>query len=115
MNALGLVEIELKTESTSDVSGLVDICRKAENEQDEKLQAEISKKMTKTQDPHEGTMWNCTDCGKRMKKKDKLELHVETHIEGFTHACVYCGKIHKTRGALKTHISLSHRDSKLLF
>ena len=79
------------------------------------MRAEIFKKMTKTQDPHEGTMWTCTDCGKKMKKKDKLELHVETHIEGFTHACVYCGKIHKTRGALKTHISLSHRDSKSLF
>ena len=52
---------------------------------------------------------------KKMKKKDKLELHIETHIEGFTHACVYCGKIHKTRGALKTPTSLSHRDSKLLF
>ena len=60
-------------------------------------------------------MLNCTDCGKNKKKKDKIELHVETHIERFTHACVYCGKIHKTRGALTMHVNLCHRDSKLMF
>ena len=37
----------------------------------------------------------------RFLKKDKLEHHVKTYIEGSTHAC---GKIHKTRGAVKRRI-----------
>ena len=30
----------------------------------------ILKKMTKTQDPHEETMWNCSNCEYKKKKKD---------------------------------------------
>ena len=34
---------------------------------------------------------------KKIKKKDKQELHIETHIQGFPHACIYCGKIDKNK------------------
>ena len=42
-NALAMVENELKTDSTSDVSRLVGIYRRAENEHGDKLRAVISK------------------------------------------------------------------------
>ena len=67
--------------------------------------------MEKIKDSEDGTMWRCTECGKLLKKKDKLELHVETHIEGFFHSCSYCDKIHKTRTALKMHIITIHKGA----
>jgi len=79
---------------------------------EDNLRTEILNRMEKVQDTEEGLLWKCTECGKMLKKKDKLELHVETHLEGFTHRCVHCDKIHKTRGALKVHISIYHRGDK---
>ena len=58
----------------------------------------------------EWPMWKCTECGKQFKPKvkSKLEYHVETHLEGFTHTCEQCNKVHKTRYPLQQHISLCH-------
>ena len=82
----------------------------SEKEQLELLRAEISKRMEKV-DTEEGLMWKCTECGKRFKPrlKRKLEYHVETHLEGFTHTCSLCDKVHKTRYALQQHLSLHHK------
>ena len=79
------------------------------DEQDEKLCTEIAKRIKQINDSDEGKMWECTECGRQMKKKYKMEFHIETHLEGFTHICVHCDKIHKTRGALRAHISITHR------
>ena len=76
----------------------------------EKLRAEISIRMKKVEDTNLGSMWECTECGKLMKKKEKIELHIETHLEGFTNACGLCDKSHKTRRALQRHISISHSE-----
>ena len=83
-----------------------------ETEQIKTLRSEIFNRMEKLHDAEEGTMWKCTECGKILKKKYKLEMHVESHLEGFTHRCVHCDTIHKTRGALRLHISSSHRGEK---
>ena len=74
------------------------------DEQDEKLCTEIAKRIKQINYRDEGKMWECTEFGRQMKKKYKMEFHIETHI-----ACVHCNKIHKTRGALRAHISISHR------
>ena len=76
----------------------------------EMLRAEISKRMNKFEDTNLGSMWECTECGKQMKKKDKVELHIETHLEGLTNACGLCDKSHKTRRAVQRHISISHSE-----
>jgi len=81
----------------------------AEKLQNENLRSDISKRMTKFEDVEQGTMWKCTQCEKTLKKKNKLECHVETHLEGFTHTCAHCGKVHKTRVALKVHIHTHHK------
>ena len=81
-----------------------------EKEQLEVLRTEISKRMEKV-NTEEGPMWKCTECGKQFKPKvkSKLEYHVETHLEGFTHTCSQCDKVHKTRYALQQHINLRHK------
>jgi len=81
----------------------------AEKLQNENLRSEILKRMKKFDDDEQGTMWKCTECDKVLKKKTKLEGHVETHLEGFTHTCVQCGKVHKTRAALKIHVYSHHK------
>jgi hypothetical protein len=82
----------------------------SEKEQLEILRTEISKRMEKV-NTEEGPMWKCTECGKQFnpKVKTKLEYHVETHLEGFTHTCGQCDKVHKTRYALQQHTSLRHK------
>ena len=82
------------------------------NEVQEQFHIEISKKMEKVEDSENGLMWKCTECTKMFKKKDKMQLHVETHLEGFSHNCFHCDKAYKTRGVLYTHMSKRHRGVK---
>merc|ERR1712179_147599 len=78
----------------------------------DQLKAELSKKMEKIKDEKGMTTWKCKECGKMMKNKNKLELHVEIHLQGFSHTCPHCGKSHKNRGSLKAHKSVIHRNTK---
>ena len=85
-----------------------------EKEQDGKLRLEILKLMEKISEPTIGKMWKCKKCGKIVKRKFKLERHVETHLktQGFVHACLHCDKSHKTRGSLERHIFTAHKGVK---
>ena len=78
----------------------------------DQLLSEISKKMEKMKDDEGMTMWKCTECGKMLKNKRKLQMHVEIHLEGYSHTCSHCGRVHKTRGSLQAHISVVHRGTK---
>merc|ERR1712179_409542 len=71
-----------------------------------KLLAELSKKVEKIKDEEGISMWKCKDCGKILKSKGKLQMHVEIHLEGFSHICSHCGKSHKTRNSLQAHRSV---------
>jgi len=51
-------------------------------EQLQKLRDEISQKLMKVEDQSEGPLWQCIECDKQLKKKDKMESHIETHLEG---------------------------------
>merc|ERR1712086_326538 len=78
----------------------------------EQLILEISERIEKVTDDAGESMWKCKECGKMLKKKQKLNMHVEIHLEGFSHACVHCDKVHKTRGALSAHMSIVHKGNK---
>ena len=78
----------------------------------DQLLSEISQKIERTKDEEGMTMWKCTECGKLMKSKGKLEMHVEIHLEGFSHYCPQCGRSHKTRNSLQAHVSMVHRANK---
>merc|ERR1712179_753866 len=95
------VTLDIKTEKdNTDVKNL------------DQLKAELSEKMEKIKDEEGMTTWKCKECGKMMKNKNKLELHVEIHLQGFSHTCPHCGKSHKNRGSLKAHKSVIHRNTK---
>ena len=70
---------------------------------DNGLQMEINKILTKRQDENKGTVHVCTVCDKEGKSKEKIRLHIETHLEGFSHKCNYCDVVKKTRGSLSFH------------
>ena len=78
----------------------------------EQLKSEILKRIEKVQNEKGVFVWKCTVCGKTNKKKDKVQIHVEIHLEGFSHVCVYCTKVHKTRMALAVHMSSYHKGLK---
>jgi len=83
-----------------------------ENEGDEmmtKLLHEISQKMEKVDSESRGKVWRCKECGKVSNKKLKLGMHIETHIEGFSHTCKFCNKIYQTRNSLQTHKYQAHK------
>jgi len=83
-----------------------------ESKDKEQLILEISERIERVTDEAGESMWKCTECGKMLKKKNKLQMHVEIHLEGFSHACVHCEKVHKTRGALSAHMSIVHKGNK---
>ena len=78
----------------------------------DQLLSEISKKMEKTKDEKGLTMWKCKECGKTLKIKKNLEMHVEIHLKGYSHKCSHCGRVHTTRGSLQSHMSIVHRSTK---
>jgi len=80
-------------------------------DQEAELKAEISKRIEQVI-CEEGKLWKCTECGKISKRKDNLGLHVETHLEGFSHTCIICDKTFKTKNSLQMHVSVSHRGNK---
>merc|ERR1719318_322502 len=112
-NSSNLVELSLLNESSeTDESLTVEVKQEKEGKGHQELLTEINDRIAKVEDAEEGKMWKCTECGKMLKKRNKLALHIETHLEGFSHACSQCDKVLKTRGALSAHISMTHRAAK---
>jgi len=55
--------------------------------------------------------WKCKICGKTTQgKKQIMQNHAETHIEGRAHDCHSCSKTFKTRQLLKMHIYGFHSE-----
>ena len=76
------------------------------------LLGEISDRMEKMEDEKGLSMWRCKVCGKIVRRRHKMMLHVEIHIEGFNHKCAHCYKVLKTTGALQGHMRLLHKGLK---
>lgn len=84
--------------------------RSAADHETSLLKIEISKRMESYLDPEGKLKWRCTVCGKGNKQKTKLALHVETHIEGFSHTCELCQREYKTKNSLFTHLYTVHKE-----
>ena len=79
----------------------LDVPLNTTEELDRKIDQIINKK---------GSDWMCNVCGKTTTKKQHIQYHAETHLEGVTHRCPLCGKSISTRKYLKQHISNLHGE-----
>ena len=65
--------------------------------QDASNLAKVNKKIEEFIEKEEGGTnngkWTCKLCGKNTKRKQDLQKHVETHIEGLSFPCHICGSI----------------------
>ena len=71
----------------------------------QELDIQIEQMMEKT-----GRLWTCKMCGKIANRRLILKDHIETHIEGVSHACHICSKISTTRNSLKVHLIDFHNN-----
>ena len=78
----------------------------------EELAGEVAKRMVAIFDEHSVKQYECTVCHKKQKEKFKMKMHVETHLEGFSHTCEFCGMVKKTTRALQLHEYNKHTSSK---
>ena len=53
--------------------------------------------------------WRCTVCGRTASNKNDVRRHVESHIEGVSHACSLCGKVSRSSKGLVDHMSVYHK------
>ena len=58
----------------------------------------------------------CTICGKEVVSnhhpttaRQRLEKHIETHLEGLSFPCQLCGKTFRSRNALNIHRTRNHK------
>ena len=76
------------------------------------LQEEIAKRMVAKFDEHSVKSYECLVCHRKQNNKYKMKMHVETHLEGFSHKCKFCGMVKKTTKALQIHVWDQHTRSK---
>ena len=69
----------------------------------EKLTNEVNKRLVTKKDENDRVIHMCTVCEKEGRKKDKMRLHIETHLEGFNHKCKYCDVVKKTTATIQFH------------
>ena len=74
----------------------------------------IEELIVQQDDPQGGVNYQCTACGKVLKRRQKMKEHAESHVEGFSHECRFCGRIYKTRPSLGVHISTVHKHHKAI-
>jgi len=55
--------------------------------------------------------WNCNVCGRISTKRQHIQQHAETHVEGISHTCHICSKTFSVKRYLKQHISNTHSES----
>jgi len=96
-------ETEVSTDSAMVIDG------SSASDQNAQLELEISMRIAKIKDSSNFLMWKCKVCGKMAKNKDKLGLHVESHLNGFIHKCGACKKNFKTRHSLHAHQKYIHK------
>ena len=52
-------------------------------------------------------VWKCNHCGFTGKLRNRVRLHIETHVTGLVFECNFCGKKFKTRSTLANHKRMS--------
>ena len=88
-----------------------------DGELEKSVKSEFKEKLAemtlKVSDESGSDMWKCRECGKESKGKDKLEAHIETHLDGFKHVCTICNQNYKTRISLQGHKFKVHTEKKV--
>ena len=77
----------------------------------EKLEQEIEKNMTQKHDGMGFKYYVCNVCQNEKKVKAKMKLHVETHLDGFSHKCTLCPAVKKTRRTIQLHMLQQHSNT----
>ena len=80
------IDIPIKEESVAEVSN------RPPTLQDPTNLSEVNRKIEELMERIDW-MWNCKLCGKSSKRKQDLQKHVETHIEGLSFPCLACGNV----------------------
>ena len=107
-------EIMEDEEENGDKQEVVDDNNKAvgRSNNKEELAEEVAKRMVEIIGVQGVRQYECLVCHKKQEAKIKMKMHVETHLEGFTHTCKFCGVIKKTTRALQLHVYNQHTRSK---
>ena len=74
----------------------------------ESIEEEIQKRITAKRDKNGRKYHVCNICLTEKKFLAKMKLHVETHLEGFSHNCKLCPYIAKTRRTFQIHLAVKH-------
>ena len=64
---------------------------------------EVNQKIEENMERAEGGGYTCKFCGKWMQRRQHIQKHVETHMEGLSFPCPTCGKIFRSRNAMQQH------------
>ena len=80
------IDIPIKEESVAEVSN------RPPTLQDPTNLSEVNRKIEELMERIDW-MWICKLCGKSSKRKQDLQKHVETHIEGLSFPCLACGNV----------------------
>ena len=73
-----------------------------------KLEKEIEKRITAKRDNNGFKYYVCNVCNNEKKSRAKMKLHVETHLDGFSHKCKLCPTVKKTTRTLQIHMFQQH-------
>ena len=102
------LEKELSFHSAKDISDMDEYTAdKIEDVDCAKKEMDIQVQVEEMVEKKKGDL-KCKVCGKTGKHKGNLQKHVETHIDGMSHACNFCSRIFLNRPSLKKHISGTH-------
>ena len=71
--------------------------------------SELDQKLYEYMEKNSDGKYSCKLCGKVMKTKAHMKLHVETHIEGLSFSCNICGKEYRSRNSLGFHTYRHHK------
>ena len=74
----------------------------------DELELAINNKIEVVTNSEGNKIFQCTDCLKQFKKKQKAKFHVEIHLDGFSHTCQLCGASLKTKHTLAMHTYKQH-------
>ena len=74
----------------------------------ESIEEEIQKRITAKRDKNGRKYHVCNICLTEKKFVAKMKLHVETHLDGFSHNCKLCPFVAKTRRNFQIHLVVKH-------
>lgn len=75
------------------------------------LRAEVYSNVIVKENSNGWKVFSCKICAKIFKRRDKLNAHIETHLEKFSFTCEICDKSLCNRRSLRHHINYNHKSA----